>query len=218
MQGDYASGNFDNGFRLTFFAPRSATVKMNVKYKIVLFTSGSGTNAEKIIEHFKDHPLIRVVLLLSNNPNAFALERAKKYKVPARVFSKQQFHESEVLAWLQEREITHIVLAGFLWLIPAHLIKAFPHQIVNIHPSLLPKYGGKGMYGSRVHEAVVAAGERETGITIHEVDAVYDEGKILFQTQCSVEPSETPQQVADKVHALEYANYPKVVEQWILKS
>lgn len=191
---------------------------MNVKYKIVLFTSGSGTNAEKIIEHFKDHPLIRVVLLLSNNPNAFALERAKKYKVPTRVFSKQQFHESEVLAWLQEKEITHIVLAGFLWLIPPHIIKTFPHQIVNIHPSLLPKYGGKGMYGSKVHEAVVAAGERETGITIHEVDAVYDEGKILFQAQCSIEPTETPQQVADKVHTLEYANYPKVVEQWILKS
>lgn len=191
---------------------------MNVKYKIVLFTSGSGTNAEKIIEHFKDHPLIRVVLLLSNNPNAFALERAKKYKVPTRVFSKQQFHESEVLAWLQEKEITHIVLAGFLWLIPPHIIKTFPHQIVNIHPSLLPKYGGKGMYGSKVHEAVVAAGERETGITIHEVDAVYDEGKILFQAQCSIEPTETPQQVADKVHTLEYANYPEVVEQWILKS
>ena len=191
---------------------------MNLKYKIVLFTSGSGTNAEKIVEYFKDHPFIQVVLLLSNNPNAFALERAKKYNVPTRVFSRQQFQESEVLAWLQQYQITHIVLAGFLWLIPSDLIKAFPHRIINIHPSLLPKYGGKGMYGMKVHEAVVKDGEKETGITIHEVDALYDEGKILFQAQCSVEPTETPQQIADKVHGLEYANYPKVIEQWILKT
>lgn len=191
---------------------------MNLKYKIVLFTSGSGTNAEKIVEYFKDHPFIQVVLLLSNNPNAFALERAKKYNVPTRVFSRQQFQESEVLAWLQQHEITHIVLAGFLWLIPSDLIKAFPHRIINIHPSLLPKYGGKGMYGMKVHEAVVKEGEKETGITIHEVDALYDEGKILFQAQCSVEPTETPQQIADKVHGLEYTNYPKVIEQWILKT
>lgn len=191
---------------------------MNLKYKIVLFTSGSGTNAEKIVEYFKDHPFIQVVLLLSNNPNAFALERAKKYNVPTRVFSRQQFQESEVLAWLQQHEITHIVLAGFLWLIPSDLIKAFPHRIINIHPSLLPKYGGKGMYGMKVHEAVVKDGEKETGITIHEVDALYDEGKILFQAQCSVEPTETPQQIADKVHGLEYTNYPKVIEQWILKT
>lgn len=191
---------------------------MNLKYKIVLFTSGSGTNAEKIVEYFKDHPFIQVVLLLSNNPNAFALERAKKYNVPTRVFSRQQFQESEVLAWLQQYQITHIVLAGFLWLIPSDLIKAFPHRIINIHPSLLPKYGGKGMYGMKVHEAVVKDGEKETGITIHEVDALYDEGKILFQAQCSVEPTETPQQIADKVHGLEYTNYPKVIEQWILKT
>lgn len=191
---------------------------MNSKYKIVLFTSGSGTNAEKIVEYFKDHTLIQVVLLLSNNPNAFALERAKKYNVPTRVFSRQQFHGSEVLAWLQQYQITHIVLAGFLWLIPSDLIKAFPHRIINIHPSLLPKYGGKGMYGMKVHEAVVKEGEKETGITIHEVDALYDEGKILFQAQCSVEPTETPQQIADKIHGLEYTNYPKVIEQWILKT
>ena len=191
---------------------------MNLKYKIVLFTSGSGTNAEKIVEYFKDHPFIQVVLLLSNNPNAFALERAKKYNVPTRVFSRQQFQGSEVLAWLQQYQITHIVLAGFLWLIPSDLIKAFPHRIINIHPSLLPKYGGKGMYGMKIHEAVVKDGEKETGITIHEVDALYDEGKILFQAQCSVEPTETPQQIADKVHGLEYASYPKVIEQWILKT
>ena len=191
---------------------------MNSKYKIVLFTSGSGTNAEEILNYFKGHTLIEVILLLSNNPQAFALERAKKFNVPTRVFSKQQFQESEVLGWLQECEITHIVLAGFLWLIPLDIIKAFPHRIINIHPSLLPKYGGKGMYGMKVHEAVVAGKEKETGITIHEVDAVYDEGKILFKTQCEVEPQDTAKQVANKVHALEYANYPKVIEQWILKT
>jgi phosphoribosylglycinamide formyltransferase 1 len=190
---------------------------MNSKYKIVLFTSGSGTNAEKIIEYFKDHPFIQVALLLSNNPGAFALERAKRSNVPAMVFSRQQFQESEVLAWLMEYKITHIVLAGFLWLIPSRLIKAFPHRIINIHPSLLPMYGGKGMYGIKVHEAVVAGREKETGITIHEVDAHYDEGKILFRTQCEVHPQDTPEQVAIRVHALEYIHYPKVIEQWILK-
>jgi phosphoribosylglycinamide formyltransferase 1 len=192
---------------------------MSPKYKIVLFTSGSGTNAEEILNFFKDHPLIEVALLLSNNPNAFALERAKKFNIPSRVFSKQQFRESdEVVEWLKEFKITHIVLAGFLWLIPSGLIKAFPRRIINIHPSLLPKYGGKGMYGIKVHEAVVAGQERETGITIHEVDSRYDEGKVIFQTRCKVESSDTPMQVANKVHALEYANYAKVIEQWILKT
>ncbi len=192
---------------------------MNSKYKIVLFTSGSGTNAERILEYFKDHAFIQVVLLLSNNPEAYALVRAKKFRIPTWTFSKQQFRESnEVLAWLKEFEVTHIVLAGFLWLIPTNLIKAFPHRIINIHPSLLPKYGGKGMYGIKVHEAVAAAHESETGITIHEVDALYDEGKILFQMQCNVDPTDTPQQIADKVHALEYSNYSKVIDQWIQKT
>ncbi len=192
---------------------------MNSKYKIVLFTSGNGTNAEEILNYFKGHPLIEAVLLLSNNPEAFALERAKKFNVPTRVFSKQQFHESdEVLLWLKEFEVTHIVLAGFLWLIPSHLIKSYPHKIINLHPSLLPKYGGKGMYGMKVHEAVLAAREKQTGITIHEVNALYDEGRILFQASCSVESGDTSRQLADKVHALEYANYPKVIEQWIQKT
>jgi phosphoribosylglycinamide formyltransferase 1 len=216
VQSDYAAGYFDNGFCLTFFAPPDQG--MTSKHKLALFTSGSGTNAEEILKYFKNHNLIEVVLLLSNNPNAYALERAKKYHVPTRIFTKQQFQErEEVLAWLREAEVTHLVLAGFLWLVPSHLIKMYPHQIINIHPSLLPKYGGKGMYGMKVHEAVVAGQEKETGITIHEVDALYDEGNVLFQTQCSVEPTDTPQQVANKVHALEYANYPKVIEQWILK-
>ncbi len=192
---------------------------MNSKYKIVLFTSGNGTNAEEILNYFKGHPLIEAVLLLSNNPEAFALERAKKFNVPTRVFSKQQFHGSdEVVLWLKEFEVTHIVLAGFLWLIPSHLIKSYPHKIINLHPSLLPKYGGKGMYGMKVHEAVLAAREKQTGITIHEVNALYDEGRILFQASCSVESGDTSRQLADKVHALEYANYPKVIEQWIQKT
>ena len=192
---------------------------MNSKYKIALLTSGNGTNAEEILNYFKGHPLIEAVLLLSNNPEAFALERAKKFNVPTRVFSKHQLRESdEVVLWLKEFEVTHIVLAGFLWLIPSHLIKAYPHKIINLHPSLLPKYGGKGMYGMKVHEAVLAARERQTGITIHEVDPLYDEGRVLFQARCSVESGDTSRQLADKVHALEYANYPKVIEQWIQKT
>jgi len=214
VQSDYHTGYFDYDFCLTFF-----TALMNSKYKIVLFTSGSGTNAERIFEYFKGHAFIQVVLLLSNNREAYALERAKKFDVPTKIFTKHQFHESdEVLAWLTKVEATHIVLAGFLWLVPTNLIRAFSHRIINIHPSLLPKYGGKGMYGIKVHEAVVAACESETGITIHEVDALYDEGKILFQAKCSVDPTDTPFQVADKVHKLEYSNYSKIIEQWILKT
>jgi len=138
------------------------------KPRLAIFASGSGSNAEAIMTYFQDYPQIEVAALLSSNANAFALTRAKKFNVPTKVFNKNQFREcDEVLKWLHEHKITHIVLAGFLLLIPEKLIDVFPNKIVNIHPSLLPKFGGKGMYGIKVHEAVVAAGERETGITIH---------------------------------------------------
>jgi phosphoribosylglycinamide formyltransferase-1 len=189
---------------------------MTSKARIAIFASGSGTNAEEIFKYFQSHPFIDIVLLLSNNPEAYVLERAKKYDVATKLFSKNQFRESdEVVNWLKQSRITHIVLAGFLWLIPKNIIAAFPHRIINIHPALLPKFGGKGMYGMKVHAAVKAAGERETGITIHEVNEKYDEGRILFQTKCEVLSSDTPEQIADKIHLLEHAHYPNVIEKWI---
>jgi phosphoribosylglycinamide formyltransferase 1 len=189
-----------------------------MKNRIAIFASGSGTNAEEILKRFQGHASIQVELLLSNNPQAFALERAKKYGVPSRVFNRTIFRESEeVLTWLKEKNVTHLVLAGFMWLVPDYLIKAFPGKIINIHPALLPKFGGKGMYGMHVHEAVKAAGEKETGITIHDVNEHYDEGKILFQAKCDVLPSDAAEQIANKVHQLEYAHYPRVIEEWVLK-
>lgn len=170
------------------------------------------------MKRFQHHGSIDVVLLLSNNPQAYALERARKFNIPTKVFNRTIFRESEeVLLWLKERSVSHLVLAGFMWLIPAYLIKAFPGKIINIHPALLPKFGGKGMYGMHVHEAVKAAGEKETGITIHEVNEQYDEGKILFEARCEVSSSDSPDDIAKKVHQLEYAHYPRVIEEWILQ-
>ena len=186
------------------------------KNRIAIFASGSGSNAEQIIKYFQQHTSVEVVLLLSNNPDAFALERAKKYAIPSKTFTKQEFRESKIiLEWLAEQNVTHIVLAGFLWLIPDYLINAYPDRIVNIHPALLPKFGGKGMYGMKVHEAVKAASEIETGITIHLVNEHYDEGRILFQGRCTVKTNATPDDIAHSVHALEYEFYPVVIEQWI---
>jgi phosphoribosylglycinamide formyltransferase-1 len=155
-------------------------------------------------------------MVLSNNPDAFGLERAKKFSIPSKVFTRTQFRESEdVLQWLKEEGITHLVLAGFLWLVPLYLIRAFPHRIINIHPALLPKFGGKGMYGMKVHEAVKDAQEAQTGITIHEVDEKYDEGRTLFQAFCEIAPSDTPKEIAEKVQRLEHLHYPRVIEEWI---
>lgn len=186
------------------------------KHNIALFASGSGTNAEAILKHFAGHPAVSVVALLSNNPQAYALERAKKFNIPTLVFTRAQFRDTpEVLNWLKEKKVTHIVLAGFLWLVPAHIIGAYAGRIINIHPALLPKFGGKGMYGMRVHEAVKKAGEKETGITIHLVNEYYDDGKILLQARTALNGTETPEQIAAKVHELEYRHYPDVIEKWI---
>lgn len=192
---------------------------MNKQFRIAIFASGSGTNAEEIFRHFQDHPSIEVVLLLSNNPEAYALQRAKKFNIETKIFNRIEFRESIlVLDWLNERKVTHIVLAGFLWLIPGYLTSAFHNRIINIHPALLPKFGGKGMYGMKVHEAIRNGNEKETGISIHLVNDQYDEGEILFQATCVVEDSDTPEQIAQKVHALEYAHYSRVIEQWIMSS
>ncbi len=184
--------------------------------RLAIFISGNGSNAEVIFQHFQNHLSIEVGMVLSNNPDAFGLERAKKFSVPSKVFTRTQFRESEeVLQWLKEAGITHLVLAGFLWLVPVYLIRAFPHRIINIHPALLPKFGGKGMYGMKVHEAVKEAQDAQTGITIHEVDEKYDEGRTLFQSVCDIDLTDTPKEIAEKVQRLEHLHYPRVIEEWI---
>jgi phosphoribosylglycinamide formyltransferase-1 len=185
---------------------------------IAVFASGSGSNAENLARYFDGHPEIKISLLLSNRSDAFVLQRAKQLSIPAVAFSKDDFyHSNKVLKTLSDYKIDRLVLAGFLWLIPDNLLKAFPQRIINIHPALLPRYGGKGMYGHHVHEAVVTNGEKETGITIHLVDAEYDHGKILFQAKCPVLPDDTSESIAAKVHELEYCYFPALVEQWIMK-
>ncbi len=184
---------------------------------IAIFASGSGSNAQRIIEYFQGHPTIRVTLVLTNNPQAGVLERATKLGVPSLVFTRAELYESDtVLQQLRETKVSFIVLAGFLWLMPSNLVEAFPDRIVNIHPALLPKFGGKGMYGTRVHEAVVQAGEKESGITIHLVNNRYDEGQVIFQAACSLSPSDTPEIVARKVQHLEHRHFPRVIEQFLL--
>lgn len=184
-----------------------------MKKKIAIFASGSGTNAENIASYFKDHPAFAVSLILSNRSDAFVLRRARKLGITSHVFDRQQFNETDqVLQILLEHNIDFIVLAGFLWLVPGNILKAFPDRIINIHPALLPKYGGKGMYGKRVHQAVKGSGEKVTGITIHRVNEKYDEGQIIFQATCEVVPDDTPESIAKKVHTLEYKYFPKVIE------
>jgi phosphoribosylglycinamide formyltransferase-1 len=186
-------------------------------HRIAIFASGSGTNAENIIRHFKNHPQIEVAMLMSNKSDAYALTRASNLGISNAVFARPEFLNGSVSESLEKLGITHIVLAGFLWLIPENLTRNFPNRIINIHPSLLPAFGGKGMYGSRVHEAVKAAGVTESGITIHLVNEHYDEGRILFQAKCSISDADTPDDIAEKVHVLEYRHYPEIIENWILQ-
>ncbi len=186
---------------------------------IAIFASGSGSNAQKIAEYFSESKDIKVKLIASNNPKAFVLERAKNLNIPSFVFDRATFyHSTDLLNALKAHQIDFIVLAGFMWLVPTYLVAAFPNKMVNIHPALLPKYGGKGMYGDFVHEAVAEAGEQESGITIHYVNEHYDEGNIIFQAKCQLSPSDTPQTIAEKVHALEYQYYPEVIEAEVRKS
>lgn len=179
---------------------------------IALFCSGSGSNAENIVRYFSKHRSVRFPLIVSNKAFAFVHERAKTLGIPSFTFSRADFEEgAKILSLLHEHKITHLVLAGFLVKISPPLLQAYPDRIVNIHPALLPKYGGKGMYGLHVHQAVVDHKETETGITIHLVNEQYDEGAIVFQKSCPILPSDTPEQVAEKVHALEYEYYPTVI-------
>ena len=184
-----------------------------MKKNIAIFASGSGSNTENIIRYFRENEAIQVSLVLSNRSDAYVLERAHRLGVPCNVFPKEDWMAGdEILAVLQEYHIDFVVLAGFLVRVPDLLLHAYPNKIINIHPALLPKFGGKGMYGNRVHEAVVAAGEKKSGITIHYINERYDEGNIVFQAVCPVLPTDSPEDVAKKVHALEYEHFPRVIE------
>ncbi|MDP4281397.1 MAG: phosphoribosylglycinamide formyltransferase [Bacteroidota bacterium] len=186
--------------------------------KIALFASGNGTNAQRITEYFKDSTEISVDIILSNNPKAYVLQRAASLQVPTRVFDRREFYDTRsILKLLKEREISFIVLAGFLWLVPDYLLKAYSHRIINIHPALLPKYGGKGMYGIKVHEAVIQSGDKESGITIHYVNDKYDAGEIIFQAKCSVLPGDSPEMLAQKIHFLEYEHFPVIIRKVIME-
>ncbi len=184
------------------------------KHQLAIFVSGTGSNARVMIDYFAPNPEIEIALLVSNKPDAKALKMATEKGVPSLVLDRKAFRETDqLLAVLAEFEITFIVLAGFLWLIPPYLVKAFPQRIVNIHPALLPKYGGKGMYGMNVHRAVKAADESESGITIHFVNERYDEGNIIFQTTTALKKEDTAEVIAQKVLRLEHQNYSPVVQE-----
>jgi phosphoribosylglycinamide formyltransferase-1 len=182
--------------------------------KIAIFASGSGTNAENIALHFKDHKYIKVALILSNKEEAYVLKRAEKLGIPSVTFSRDDLYRyNNVKNLLLNKGIDFIVLAGFLWLVPNDLVRSYPNRIINIHPALLPQYGGKGMYGDRVHRAVYENGEKQSGITIHYVNENYDEGQIIHQAKFSIETGDGPREIAQKAHELEYKEYPRVIEQ-----
>jgi len=180
--------------------------------KIVVFASGEGTNAQAIINHFNNSSIARVIRVYCNNPVAGVLRRAQSEGVATHVFDRTQLSDGTVTQWLVEDNPDLIVLAGFLWLFPSSVIGLFPKKIVNIHPALLPKYGGKGMYGMNVHRAVKENQESETGITIHHVDEHYDEGDVIFQIAIKLSGDESPEQIAERIHELEHEHFPKVIE------
>ncbi len=183
---------------------------------MAIFASGKGSNAANIIRYFDGHPSISVGLIVCNNANAGVIEIAKKNRVPVLLINRQSLdNPKECLAALQQAGMEYLVLAGFLWKLPPPIIEAFPNKILNIHPALLPQYGGKGMYGQHVHEAVIAAKESQSGITIHIVDEHYDKGDIVFQAACTIDAADTPERLAAKIHALEQVHFPKVIEQYL---
>lgn len=188
--------------------------------RFAIFASGSGTNAESIIRYFKGHDQIQPVLLVSNKKDAYVLERAKDLNIPSIHIPSSDFkhHPGKVIRELRAYQVDFIVLAGFLLLIPAEILQLYPYRIINIHPALLPAFGGKGMYGERVHRAVIESGKTQSGISIHYVNEKYDEGAIIFQAACPVKQNETAETLAVKIHELEYAHYPAVIEQTIKES
>jgi len=195
------------------------TAENIAQFKLAIFASGKGSNAEKIIQFFENHPFITVSLIVYNRPDAGVVDIAKKYGIKSIFIEKKSLTEDQNnLQLLQNEGITHIILAGFLLKIPEYLIQAFPDKIINIHPALLPNFGGKGMYGDKVHQAVIASGEKESGITIHLVDEHYDHGKTVFQSTVPVADNETPETLAAKIHELEHRYFPEVIEKWIGES
>jgi phosphoribosylglycinamide formyltransferase-1 len=194
-----------------------AETEIFIMKKVVLFASGNGTNVERIAEYFAESSRVEISMVFTNNPRAGVLKRALKAGLPSLVFSRDDFYRtSKIIDRLKEINPDLIVLAGFLWLVPDELIKAFPRKIINIHPALLPKYGGKGMYGGYVHQAVIGNGEKESGITIHYVNEKYDDGQIIFQSSFKLSENETPQSLAEKIHRQEYEHFPKVIERLLL--
>jgi phosphoribosylglycinamide formyltransferase-1 len=187
--------------------------------RLAVFASGSGSNAQRLAEYFAGSGIAEVSVIYCNNPDAFVLERARLLGIPAVLIKRNSFYNDiSVLDDLKSREIDWVILAGFLWLVPDYILKAFPKRIINIHPALLPAYGGKGMYGMKVHQAVIAARESESGITIHYVNEKYDEGDIVFQAKCTIEKEDTPEMLASKIHELEFEHFPRLVEKLIIKS
>lgn len=188
---------------------------------IAIFASGNGSNAESLTKYFNNGNTANVKLIVCNNKNALVLQRAKNLNIEALIMPKEHLcseNPVELLEILESRKIDYIILAGYLLKIPLALVNKYTHKIINIHPALLPKYGGKGMYGMNIHKAVVEAKEKETGITIHLIDEIYDNGEVIFQTSCSVDPDDTPEIVAKKISLLEQTYFPKVVEEYILSS
>ena len=188
---------------------------MPERLRIAILASGSGTNAQRLITHFQGRKDAEVIIVGCDNPGAGVVQRAWDLQVPCYLFSGPQLRDGTVLRELQQLKVDLVVLAGFMRLIPVAMVQAFPRRIINIHPALLPKFGGKGMYGDRVHAAVIAAGESESGITIHYVNERYDEGEHLFQVKCPVLPNDTPDTLAARIHALEHEHYPRMVEQLV---
>ena len=187
--------------------------------KIAIFASGKGSNAQQIIHYFKGNNMVEIVLIVSSKKDAGVLDIAEEAKIPSIVLDKNTFLTTHYYVdLLKEKGIDFIILAGFLWKIPINLIQSFPHKIINIHPALLPKYGGKGMYGHFVHEAVIAAKEKQSGITIHYVDEHYDHGASIFQAFCEIDDNDTPDTLADKIHLLEHSHFPVIIEKVINQS
>lgn len=186
--------------------------------RIAIFASGSGSNAQRIMEHFKRNKEMEVALVLCNKPDAYVLQRADNFEVPTHVFSKEElYHTNSIDNLMKNLEIDLIVLAGFMWLIPERIIHTYAKRILNIHPALLPKFGGEGMYGKKVHEAVLRSGDEETGISIHYVNENFDEGEIIYQSKCTIDKSDDAEKLAYKVHQLEHLHYPKIIEDILKK-
>lgn len=203
------------------FAPASAgePKTQNAKLsKIAIFASGAGSNAQKIIDHFRGHSFIKVALIVCNKPGAGVLNIAEREKIPTLLIEKEKFFRGNgYVDEMQQAGIDFIVLAGFLWKIPASLLRAWPHKMVNIHPALLPGYGGKGMYGQFVHQAVINAKDKESGISIHYVDDIYDHGQVIFQARVDITSDDTPESLAQKIHQLEHLYYPGVIEKCVME-